>query len=362
LLIHTQNGWTSLCHPWASGALQWLSYVGLGVTPLAPAFRVARIQPALAVVDGKMPTPHGAITVSQRADEGRLNVTLPSGVTAVLSLMLLADANSVRLVTLNGKKLTDSDWTLTKHEDRVWLTLTAPVGPGAHVLLATVASAQGALQAPREEDVMKTVAFPGGNMLKLPLGPYSPPTYAASLVGEDRVTRGNWQGRYGKLGYALFAASGGQDVLSLPAFAASIGHTSPTPFNHVDATDERALQLPSGGRGLGSGLGGGIQYVNYVDVLVQQSAENKPYLLSAYFCDFDCPTCPSPSAEVGQARSMGVVAYDFYTRETIAPVALLANFSQGVWLTWRVSTSLRLRFPQVAGDNPVLSALMFDSV
>ena len=76
----------SLCHGWAGGPTAWLSECLLGITPLEPGFKTARIQPRLVDLDwleGVMPTPYGPIRVTaekQRDNQIRCDIQVPSAV------------------------------------------------------------------------------------------------------------------------------------------------------------------------------------------------------------------------------------------------------------------------------------------
>lgn len=59
----------SLCHGWATGPTPWLSKYVLGVTPLEPGFKKAKIQPFLGDLkwaEGTVPTPYGPIFVRHK--------------------------------------------------------------------------------------------------------------------------------------------------------------------------------------------------------------------------------------------------------------------------------------------------------
>ena len=84
--------WTrSHCHAWSAAPTYFLSAYQLGVRPLGPGFRTALIAPVpagLAWARGRIPTPHGVISVAwQRSDE-RFNMTLdiPEGVRAEIEI------------------------------------------------------------------------------------------------------------------------------------------------------------------------------------------------------------------------------------------------------------------------------------
>lgn len=70
----------SLCHGWAGGPTAWLSEHILGVRPLEPGFRKARVRPnlcGLEYVHGVFPTPHGLIEVHCCTDKnGRLQADI----------------------------------------------------------------------------------------------------------------------------------------------------------------------------------------------------------------------------------------------------------------------------------------------
>jgi len=136
-------------------------------------------------------------------------------------------------------------------------------------------------------------------------------------------------------------------------------------FPGVSNDDDRALLSPDGkGRLLANGLvahlvSGSAVSNAYVDVFLRN---NDPvnYTISFYLCDFNAPGTPTPSSNLGQARSMGLLLYDRYTYQQLAPIAVVNEFENGVWYTYRFDRSLRLRVLQRLGDGPTLSAIMFD--
>ncbi len=79
----------SLCHGWASGPTAWLSQHVLGVQPLEPGFRKARVTPQLGRLqwaEGTYPTPHGPIRVrAARQPDGtvKTDIQAPAGVEVV---------------------------------------------------------------------------------------------------------------------------------------------------------------------------------------------------------------------------------------------------------------------------------------
>jgi len=65
----------SLCHGWAAGPAPYLMEYVLGVKPIAPGFKVARIQPSLGnleYAEGRIPTPYGFIYVKHKKIDGKV--------------------------------------------------------------------------------------------------------------------------------------------------------------------------------------------------------------------------------------------------------------------------------------------------
>lgn len=85
---HEPDRWTrSWCHAWSALPAYHLSAFVLGVRPLEPGFKRALIAPQISDLtwaEGRVPTPHGPITVRVERVEFRLmvQVTLPDGVVA----------------------------------------------------------------------------------------------------------------------------------------------------------------------------------------------------------------------------------------------------------------------------------------
>ena len=82
--------------------------------------------------------------------------------------------------------------------------------------------------------------------------------------------------------------------------------------------------------------------------------------------DTSCPLPPSRHADQtlpGVRRRLGVVLYDFATKDELVPLQLVDAFEAGVWLAFSIPADragVRIRVLQILGDGPVLSAVMFD--
>jgi hypothetical protein len=85
-----QAGYTSLCHPWSSGVTKWLTEETLGIRPVEPGFVRWEVAPhlgsTLTRVEGKTPTPHGALSVEFDAVRGVMVVTAPAGTAGVIGV------------------------------------------------------------------------------------------------------------------------------------------------------------------------------------------------------------------------------------------------------------------------------------
>jgi hypothetical protein len=133
------NGRTSLCHPWASGVLTWLSESVLGVQPQVPGYRSWRFFPKrFASIEGTVPTPFdgindgGNIQIKLDVQARVLRVTVPEGTRGSLYVPLfLISATSdalrggcggassqkevVPAVWINGEVVSISEFKLVKH-------------------------------------------------------------------------------------------------------------------------------------------------------------------------------------------------------------------------------------------------------
>jgi hypothetical protein len=121
-----QAGYTSLCHPWSSGVTKWLSEEMLGIRPVAPGFARWQVLPhpglTLTRVEGRTPTPHGALAVEFDALQGRLVVNSPTGTVGVIGVP--KQGRRVRSITSGGAV----KWA---REDAEFVYLT-DVRPGRH--------------------------------------------------------------------------------------------------------------------------------------------------------------------------------------------------------------------------------------
>ena len=402
-----EDGFTSLAHPWASGATAWASAWLLGIRPLAAGYKRVLVAPHIAGtmrgVSGALPTVLGPIDVNVScAGNGvavpRLHVRLPA--TSEGGVVRISPLFAARLFGLVA-------WPVSHHNSAVLeaLHVNLTVGPGAcggaEALLASASSmildvefaTVGGAPAfpgdvhPTTISIAVEIAIPSGcaivellrppqartvlaaagtHATALPVSPnpFPAPYYPAAFIGRDDSTAGSWIGSYGAAGYFLVAFDGAdKHVVSLPPWIASVQQAFGSAENGPWPTannDTRALQDPrdpNGVRKIGQFCvvpppASGWQPSFPIDVHLTAAAEGTmTYQLAVYVVDFD-----------RRGRRQVVTLLDRETFSEISPGQLVHNFEGGVWLVWQYSRSVRLRFNWLRGDNQVISALAFDAV
>ena len=362
------NGPTSKCHPYASGVTTWMTQALLGVNRDAPGHGEWSLRPMPAPVRGDVETVHGAIHVAWRGD--LLRVTIPRGTTLREAALPIdcdsAVAASKTLVAINGRaptpvpveamgRATGRPWchaialrNQTAPPDRAVelevKLLTATLPDLAHI--ATDAGGMGGMG-----------GQPHGHAQRM-----DPSEFLARWLPEDGTTGGDWRGKYGTLGHALFSPlADGVDEVDLPAGVA----LSTNPFEprvappwhpehgsllFTPGVPGCALQTstapPRRGLGTAVNINGSNPYNAYLDVdlgemMLQQSgppaaamANASPggrgkYVLSLYFCDAYAPHIAA--AGFVERRQFGVVP----TALNIAPSSRDAGGGANVTISER---------------------------
>lgn len=206
-VFDSDNGMTSLCHPWSSGLVQWSSENLAGIRALAPGFAQFAVTPVLQQVVARRPVyRRQAIEVAVDAVAGSYNITVPAGTVAVdvrlpllpsvaastlgqfwsLAVVRGADSSRVRATVVRGAS------------GNVALRLAAPLTPGRYEL-----------SAPRFEELpsataTETETATAAALPQLEDTAFGPAQWPAVLEAEDRQTQGNWRGRYGSDGHLIF--------------------------------------------------------------------------------------------------------------------------------------------------------------
>ncbi|WP_164849988.1 alpha-L-rhamnosidase C-terminal domain-containing protein [Mucilaginibacter limnophilus] len=338
---NNQCGFTSLCHPWGAGVTKWLSEEVLGIRPTAPGFERVDIVPhlgrSITNVAGTMPTPKGEVRASFNVLNGQCSITIPQKTIARIGIPKV-EKNIVSVTVNNkviwGKKHVPNEYVASVSQDDSFIYLNG-VNSGHY----------------------KIFIHYKGNTPKLVDVPVN---YAAKCVQVDKLTGGNWGGKYGKDGYVLCNYLGdGKDIQQLPAYVSSLtyykknGNTLPS--NNIwltNTTDDRAL-APDSKNGFPRSATciyamdtdqTGITYTVTVNL-----KQEKDYKISLYFVDWD-----------DKARETAVEMFDEASLKLIAPVKVIKDMRRGTYITYAYNRSARFRINIVRGPNATLSGLFID--
>ncbi|MHB1767189.1 MAG: alpha-L-rhamnosidase-related protein [Phycisphaerae bacterium] len=338
---NSQNGYTSLCHPWSSGVAFWLTREVAGIKPTAPGFRTVDIVPnmgkSLTHVAGWAPTSLGIVAGSFDVLSGVCQATIPPSVVARVGVP--KTGRNIRSITVNGHMAWDGTYhsvpgIAAAHEDGEFVYFTG-VGASTYAM-----------------NVEYSRRHPAPNKERL--------VYPLAFVKEDAVTQGNWGGVYGRDGLVLFGYDGpGKDRSHLPDYVESV-----TPSRGVQGgcrttlwaskTMARRAPAPNSSNDLPRNVGclqGGTAWSEatmYVDVVVKRSAK---YRMALYFVDWDC---------IG--RQTAVEVFDLHSLNRSVQDKLVSDYAQGKYLVYKCEQSVRIRIDLVRGDNTVLSGIFFDPV
>lgn len=348
----------------ASGVTAWLSRSVTGIQPLLPGYRVFVATPYVSktspLVEGSIPTLHGAINISANlAETGLMTTTIDTAVPGLIGFRTslhdgtcILDEATVVIDGVKGTTLGKSFHVGTLHPATVRAhRFVGKLLAGHHTVTAFYrgcglhASTKLPQHAPQVSGIPH---FP----------PFPRPSYAATAV-VDRATAGSWLGKYGKMGYLLLGFDNGTDVSHLPAFVTNVSvqtHDFPGVFHPVrrtfvgTSTDNRTyLEDPrhAGARALGvvgeAENAGGSQGV-LIDVILTAPTAHR---LSVYM------------AAVDDRERHAIRALDYETMNVVAPTTLISDYAGGLWYTLMYTKSVRLRVMGIYGVR--ISAIAFDA-
>jgi hypothetical protein len=164
----------------------------------------------------------------------------------------------------------------------------------------------------------------------------------ARYMGKDTITKGNWIGKYGTLGYHIIG-----DGVSLPeslTLKTQYESTWGWAGFSTSVTDSRALQsaLIANARGAWCWYSSGYFTIdlNFADAYVRR--------LALYCVDWETTT-----------RAQTIEVMDAVTK-TVLSSQNLSSFNGGQYLIWEVSGHVQLKFTCTGGKNAVLSAFFLD--
>lgn len=322
--INNQCGYTSLTHPWSAGVTKWLTEEILGIKPTAPGFTCCMIKPRLSDrvtwVRGSVPTLRGKIKVFFDGITGQCEVEVPQGVEAIVGIPKSGrEIKNIRF----GK----SSWqSIEEDADFLYFCLLE----GSYT--AKVEYVGEFMQTPTEEFFYTVQITPS----------------------EDRQTQGNWRGKYGTKGFALYNYEGpGQYYQKLPDFVEEfrIGRSGDQHWAQR-VPDIRALESPVAGaeqRSIGAVITRDPLVCQQTITVDIKTAEKQEYNVSLYFVDWD-----------KQDRRTAIEAFDLESKEMILPVYMVRDYEEGKYVTYTFSQPVRLRINHVRGRNAALSGIFFD--
>ena len=412
------DGFTSLAHPWSSGATAWSSAWLLGVRPITPGFETYKIAPHIAGnmtgVRGTFPLYSSSETKENVRDiydeenlirvrvsssmnkEGSLNIanvciqTAGGGRKGVLEL---SEVLVSRLLLSNDDELQGKVYMSLVHRPshscnclEVGEHDTHRVSPLLNELEFEAQSFSGPLDPSQTGKRSRIVSIPletkacahiqlsygmpssssSSSSLSSPPNPFPPPVRNATFIGRDEVTAGDWIGTYGSAGYFLVAYDGPNLPLSsLPSWVNAI--TNPVNqaqngpwYDPIPDHDRRALLDP--------------RNISAPRKIGQFSAPPPPNDGWAPSLPFDIIV--NEDAPEGftyqfafyfvdydiRGRRQSIQLMDQITKSDISPTQMVHDFVNGVWFIWQYPKGVRIRLNWVRGVNEVMSAILFDLV
>jgi beta-glucanase (GH16 family) len=165
---------------------------------------------------------------------------------------------------------------------------------------------------------------------------------AASLtfLGADTSTQGSWSGVYGTDGYSII-----NSAESLPSYA-TLSYTDGVTHTWEDnSSSTKAVQKPGGGR-IASCLYSYPGQIEYVNVNITGGTAKNVCL---YLLDWD------------NSRAMSVSVLDA-SNDSVLDTQTVSDSSNGVWLKYSLSGSVKFKITATSGMNSVYSAIMFGGV
>ncbi|WP_165500336.1 alpha-L-rhamnosidase C-terminal domain-containing protein [Pedobacter psychroterrae] len=336
-----QCGFTSLCHPWGAGVTKWLSEEILGIKPTSPGFATFDIIPnlgrTLTSVSGTMPTPKGEISASFNVSTGICSVSVPQGSTGRIGIPKVE--KKISTIKVNGKVIWDGKFHSTG-------SISGSSEDSSFIYLKTAQAGEYKI----------VVTYIGSTPRYLELEE----KFAASFVGQDSTTRGNWGGVYGKDGYVLCNYNGnGEDKQSLPSYVSSISYYkikgNGLPLNTIWAESTPDTRAPSPDSTNSLSRVAACLYavdadqIGYTFTSTISLKTERDYSVSLYFLDWD-----------KKGREIAVEMFDAATSKLIAPVKIVKDCVGGAYLTYSYHKSAKFRINMVRGDNATLSGVFFD--
>ena len=368
----------SYCHPWASGVTHFLSNSMGGVRALEPGFKTYAAAPHVSAQTPEVrvthPTPHGPISVAAQRDSRGVSVEVQSAVEGVVGLRTVEETTgcALDLSTVTGGLVANVDRSHPAlDEQHVYVGVEA----GRSVVSARFQAGceVGMEERPTTERKKGLPTIP----------PFPTPSYPASWT-LDNITGGDWVGKYGKEGYALFAFDEGSSLIQLPSFVRGLtvgakgNNEAGVKSKWVGRADKNAAFLsdPRPAHKHERSLGWTSNTGNYFGadgsqgtVLNVNTTAGTRYRLSLYLVSgiqpnastaaAACPTVGMVSSPCSATKE-AIRVMDLETLNPIAPEPLLEDAAGGgLYWTLTYDRGVRLRVMPIDGDSG-FCAVFFD--
>jgi hypothetical protein len=162
----------------------------------------------------------------------------------------------------------------------------------------------------------------------------------AVFLNRNTTTQGNWIGTYGAQGYDVIG-----NATSLPSYATVTPSGQSNYTWAASTTDPRALQ-----DAVWTGRIAACWYATASFTVDVNLTDGQTHDLELYFDDWD-NSSRSEQVQISSATTGAVL-----DTETVS------SFTSGVYLDWKVSGNIVIKFTRVAGTNAVLNGLFLDPV
>jgi len=322
-----QHGYTSLCHPWSSGATRWLSEEILGIKPVSPGFKRFQVIPHLSntlySVSGDVPTPLGAIRFEIDVNRGVAHLHSPAGSQATVGIPKMG--KQIHRITLNGNDVYPNHNTqdgphANPTEDAEFVYL--PNLPSGTYSIAMEYEDRDPRHRPSKS--AKTVE-------------------AIRLISVDSSTTTDWASKYGRDGYLLFDLQGDTvNQKTLPGYIEKIawkGEGTGAPrLGNWQMKNGRSLAI------LATQNPMACYQTYYTDVLAQPE---KVYHLTLR------------TAALGTNGKFVIDLFDQQTKNRIHPTILVNTSASPHYYTFKVNGPIRIRISHVEGEDAGISGIFF---
>jgi hypothetical protein len=164
-------------------------------------------------------------------------------------------------------------------------------------------------------------------------------TTFAQFVGTDTITKGSWNGVYGKDGYSLSAYTA-----KLPAYAQMTATGKGDWVWQWSTTDTRALQKPGfSDREAGTWYGDSF-------TMELNLTDGNSHRVSFYCLDWDQVSNRAQTIEISDASTGAVLS-----------TQTVNNFGNGTYLTWNLKGRVKIKVTKTGGYNAAVSGVFFGS-